>query len=117
MSNELKPVITKEDISLVWDAEDGTGIEAGEILLDKIHNINQPLYAIPEGYHIVAIDPEQEQRDNLERHNEKVKLRGDQLTAAYRAGYNKSPLSMHYTDDEISEYNQGQGDRQREREA
>ena len=31
------------------------------------------LYAIPEGYHIVAIDSEQELRDNLERHNETVR--------------------------------------------
>ena len=69
---ELKPVITKEDISLVFEALDGTGIEAGNILLDIIHCVNQPLYAIPEGYHIVAIDHEQEQRDNLERHNETV---------------------------------------------
>ena len=36
-----------------------------------------PLYAIPEGYHIVAIDSEQKLRDNLERHNEKVKSKID----------------------------------------
>lgn len=32
-----------------------------------------PLYAIPDGYHIVAIDAEQEARDMLAEHNEKVR--------------------------------------------
>ena len=32
-----------------------------------------PLYAIPEGYHIVAIDPKQQILDNLDRHNDKVR--------------------------------------------
>jgi|GEM_PF-4915837 len=70
---ELKPVITKEDISLVWDAEDGTGYQAGDNILEKLRAVNEPLYAIPDGYHIVAIDPEQQHRDELEAHNEKVR--------------------------------------------
>ena len=31
------------------------------------------LYAIPEGYHIVAIDHDQEMLDNIEQHNDKVR--------------------------------------------
>ena len=48
----IKPTITKEDISLVWDSEDGTGYEAGEAILEKLRIVNQPLYAIPEDHEI-----------------------------------------------------------------
>ena len=32
-----------------------------------------PLYTIPPGYHIVAIDPKQQILDTLDRHNDKVR--------------------------------------------
>lgn len=72
----IKPVITKEDISLVWDAEDGTGYQAGEDILEKLRIVNQPLYAIPEGYHITPIKPitpDQAMISNIELHNEPLR--------------------------------------------
>ncbi len=80
MSNELKPVAYMINYGI---GDDRPRTEAS--LVDTWYSMENafehykdditPLYAIPEGYHIVAIDHEQEQRDNLERHNEKV--RGD----------------------------------------
>ena len=98
--SELKPAGYLMDGTEVFGAHD---ISSVALEMRVKEGRIKPLYAIPEGYHIVAIDPEQEQRDKLESHNEKVKLRDEQLTAAYRAGYNKSPLSIYYTDEEISE--------------
>ena len=78
--SELKPFAYA-----VFQEGVGERLRSTESLIDQwfeIENAQEyygdgmiPLYAIPEGYHIVAIDPEQELRDNLERHNEGVKLR------------------------------------------
>ncbi len=71
MSNELKPDAYM--IDEVWAVTEAD-FPKPETLAEHIKNGRSvPLYAIPEGYHIVAIDSEQEQRDNLERHNEKVR--------------------------------------------
>ena len=46
-----------------------------------------PLYAIPEGYHIVAIDHEQEMLDNIELHNEKVRNKKIAVLASSNEDY------------------------------
>jgi len=115
----IKPLITADELELVFNVLLSTSLEEGDEtdkLLTKIDDLCDnsfvPLYAIPEGYHIVAIDPEQELRDNLERHNEKV--RGNNH---YQAGYLGLPLGSNLNEDQATEYHQGAKDRQREREA
>lgn len=109
MSNELKPVAYM--IDEVWAVTEAD-FERASILKQHIKDDRAvPLYAIPEGYHIVAIDHEQEQRDNLERHNEKLRDNNH-----YQAGYLGLPLGSNLNEDQATDYHQGAKGRQRERE-
>ena len=82
MSNELKPLITADELELIFERLLCADLEEGDDtdkLLTKIDDhccaSYVPPYSIPEGYHIVAIDPTQQIHDNLDRHNDK--LRGE----------------------------------------
>lgn len=78
MSNELKPVAYMMDESYnkkFYEADDLIGDNGFEHLEEEIKDgVIIPLYAIPDGYQIVSIDPEQQLRDNLERHNNLVRI-------------------------------------------
>ena len=70
MSNELKPsayILIEEDPFF----ETVTTAERYE--KQYIKRPATPLYAIPEGYHLVAIDPTQQIHDKLDRHNDKLR--------------------------------------------
>ena len=60
----------------------------------------------------ISADPDQIMRDNLSAHNDKVK--SEQLTSAYRAGYYGDAI-FYPTENEQIEYDLGAKDRQREK--
>ena len=74
----IKPLITADELELIFNLLLSTNLEEGDEtdkLLTKVddHCANSyvPLYAIPEGYHIIAINKDQAIKDSLEQHNDK----------------------------------------------
>ena len=60
----------------------------------------------------LSADPNQIMRDNITTHNTPLREKADRL---YQDGYEGKFLSIHATDDESTEYDQGAKDRQREK--